>query len=424
MTNDKTSSEKISSTGTEKSSASVETSKDAGNSNYSQEAITAAQSPAASGTVDKSQPAPKKSARHHKKRHVPWMLIFALILIAGLAAGNYWQYQQGQQLIAKVDQLNDQQSALDNQVSNLNSGVATIQDQQKSLETQADQNENVQRTLRNTLDQMSDELKSLATTKGKAPLYWRVSEVEYLLTIANHRLRLERDVQTAKIALQDADTRLRAIADPGLIPVREKISQEINQLDSVSLPDIPGMAAKLNSAIDGISNLPFSQKNLALESEPVVESEKEYKGIGNIFTTVWKDLVDGLFKVQRTDQPIEPLLPPEEKLYLAYNLELKLEQARLTLFNQETDLFRTNLEDIEEWVGNYFDQESAPVINLLQSVAELKKIDLRPSMPDISASLRELRSWMETQQQKNVAFGGSTLQPMLLVRFSDEAMNP
>jgi len=425
MTNEKKSNEKIPATGTEKSSATEETGQDVGKSKHSSNVeLSAAPSSAASETTDKSQPAAKKSSRHHKKRHVPWVLIFALILIAGLGAGNYWQYQQGQQLIAKVDQLNDEQAALGTQVSSLKSGVATIQDQQKSLETQADQNENAQRTLRNTLDQMSDEVKSLATTKGKAPLYWRVSEVEYLLTVANHRLRLDRDVQTAKVALQDADTRLRAIADPGLIPVREKISQEINQLNSVSLPDIPGMAATLNSVIEGISNLPFAQKTLVLESEPTVDSEKEYKGIGNFFITVWQDLVDGLFKVQRTDQPIEPLLPPEEKLYLAYNLELKLEQARLTLFNQETELFRTNLDDIEEWVGNYFDQESAPVINLLQSIAQLKKVDLRPPLPDISASLRELRSWMEAQQQKNVAYGNSALQTTLLARFPAEGLNP
>lgn len=425
MSDEKKSSDKNSATATTKAASTS----DAGIS--SKEAKTgttekpAAQSTAASDTTDKSKSVPKKTIRQHKKKHIPWLLIFALILIVGLGAGNYWQYQQGQQLITQFAQLNEQQSTLDTHISDLDNGVMEIQNRQKSLAAQADQNESAQRTLRGTLDEMSEQIKSLATTKGKAPLYWRVSEVEYLLTVANHRLMLERDVQTATTALQDADSRLRVIADPGLIPVREKISQEINQLKSVALPDIPGMAAQLSSVIEGVSTLPFVQKNLMLESKSTSETEKEFKGVGNFIKTVWQDLVDGLFKVQRSDQPIEPLLPPEEKLYLVYNLELKLEQARIALLNQETALFRTNLEDVEQWVGNYFDQESAPVINLLQTVAQLKQMELRPALPDISASLRELRSWMESQQQKNVAIRDRVSQPTARVVFNKaEAVNP
>lgn len=384
----------------------------------------AAESAAASETADKSKTAAKKTTRH-KKRHVPWVLIFALILIAGLGGGNYWQYQQGQQLIEQVAQLGEQQSSLSNQLTNLDKDVVQTRDQQQTLSAKTEQNEAGQETLRSTLDQMSDQIKSLATTKGKAPLYWRVSEVEYLLTVANHRLMLERDVQTAKTALQDADNRLRVIADPGLIPVREKISQEINQLKIVALPDIPGMAAQLNGLIEGVSTLPFVQKNLELESKSTAETEKEFKGVGNFIKTVWHDLVDGLFKVQRSDQPVEPLLPPEEKLYLVYNLELKLEQARIALLNQETALFRTNLEDVEQRVRNYFNQESAPVTNLLQTVAQLKQVELRPPLPDISASLREIRSWMESQQQKNVASRDHALQSTTRVVFNKaEAINP
>jgi uroporphyrin-3 C-methyltransferase len=365
-----------------------------------------------------AKPAHKKTTRHHRKRHIPWVAVFALILIIGLGAGNYWQYQQGQQLNALVEQLGEQQSALDNQVSDLNQGITELQNQQQSIAARTEQNDSGQRTLLGTVDQMSEQIKSLATAKGKEPLYWRVSEVEYLLTVANHRLALERDVLTAKTALQDADNRLRIIADPGLIPVREKISQEINQLNSVSLPDIPGLAAQLSGIVEGVKTMPFVGKTLTLEAAPTAEADKEFKGVGHFLKTVWHDLINGLFKVQRTDQPIEPLLPAEEKIYLVYNLELKLEQSRLALLNQETALFRTNLEDVESWVATYFDHESAPVANMLQTVAQLKQVELRPPLPDISASLRELRSWMENQQRKNVAEFDHALNSTQLARYN------
>ena len=383
------------------------------------------QSPIKETTENKaSKPAHKKTVRHHRKRHIPWVAVFALILIIGLGAGNYWQYQAGQNLNQLVSQLSAQQSALDSQVADLNNGVNEIQEQQKSLGEKTEQNEAGQRTVLGTLDEMSEQIKSLATSKGKEPLFWRVSEVEYLLTVANHRLMLEGDVLTARTALQDADNRLRAIADPGLIPVREKISQEINQLNSVSLPDIPGLAAQLSGMIENVNQLPFVKKELALESESTPEAEREFTGVGNFLKTVWRDLVDGLFKVQRTDQAIEPLLPPEEKIYLVYNLELKLEQARIALLNRETTLFHTNLEDVRQSVATYFDRESASVTSLLQSVAELKQVELRPQLPDISASLRELRSWLQNQRQKNVASHAVTQEPGYLAHYASEGNMP
>lgn len=371
-----------------------------------------------------SKPVHKKTVRHHKKRHIPWMAVFALILIIGLGAGNYWQYQTGQNLNQLVAQLSAQQSAIDSRIVDLDNGVTAIQEQQKSLVAKTEQNETGQRTVLGTLDEMSEQIKSLATSKGKEPLFWRVSEVEYLLTVANHRLMLEGDVLTARTALQDADNRLRTIADPGLIPVREKISQEINQLNSVSLPDIPGLAAQLSGMIENVNQLPFVKKELALESDSTPEAEKEFTGVGNFLKTVWRDLVDGLFKVQRSDQAIEPLLPPEEKIYLVYNLELKLEQARIALLNRETALFRMNLEDVRQSVATYFDRESASVTNLLQTVAELKQVELRPQLPDISASLRELRSWLQNQRQKNVASHAVTQEPDYLVHYESEGNMP
>jgi uroporphyrin-3 C-methyltransferase len=149
-----------------------------------------------------SKPAHKKTVRHHKKRHIPWVAVFALILIIGLGAGNYWQYQTGQNLNQLVAQLSAQQSAIDSRIVDLDNGVTAIQEQQKSLVAKTEQNETGQRTVLGTLDEMSEQIKSLATSKGKEPLFWRVSEVEYLLTVANHRLMLEGDVLTARTALQ------------------------------------------------------------------------------------------------------------------------------------------------------------------------------------------------------------------------------
>lgn len=376
---------------------------------------TATTSTASEGT---SKTASKKSAKAGKasrgkganageKRPFPILALLAsvaLLLGLVLAAAGFWQYQQSQQLANNIDQLASRQTNFDQQLQALGpiqSDVSVLKQQQQSLLTRIEQGEDSRRSMRVSLDQLSSQVKSLTIAKGKQPLYWRVSEVEYLLTVANRRLTLERDVNTAKEALQDADNRLRAIGDPGLIPVRDKISQELNRLNSVTLPDIPGMAAQLGALVDDTQQLPLLSRNMTMEpndQQTAADAEsKEYSGFRQFVKTVWGDLVDGLFRVQRTDEPVKPLLPPQDRQYLMQNLRLQLEQARLALLQSDTAMFRNNLSDVEHWVQQYFDTEATPVTHVLDTVQELKTEDLTPELPDISASLRELRAWMATQ---------------------------
>ena len=350
---------------------------------------------------------PKKKPEKHKKatppkadekRSIPLVASVALLVAVTVAAAAYWQFQQSRVLSSSIEQLSSRQSAFDKQLDALNDEMGKLGDQQQTLVERAQQSEDSRRSMMVSLDQLSSQLQQLTIAKGKQPLYWRVSEVEYLLTVANYRLTLERDVNTAKTALQDADNRLRSIGDPGLIPVREKISQELSRLNSVSLPDIPGLASKINSLIGDVDQLPFVQKSMSVDSEPVAAGEREYSGFTRFVKTVWQDLVDGLFKVQRSDEPVEPLLPPREKQYLLHNLRLKLEQAHVALLQSNTSLFRTNLADIKQWVQRYFESGAPSVTNMLQTVDALKSTNLEPELPDISNSLRELRAWKVIQQ--------------------------
>ncbi|MGD8558916.1 MAG: uroporphyrinogen-III C-methyltransferase [Gammaproteobacteria bacterium] len=358
-----------------------------------------------------SKPARSRAARSSEKRPFPLIAFLALLIAAVAVAAGLWQYRQSQLILASLDELKNRQTQFQEQLSGLTDDISTVDQKQQSLVDRIEQDEDRQRSLSVSLDQLSSQVKSLTIAKGKQPLYWRASEVEYLLTVANHRLTLARDVKTAKQALQDADNRLRAIGDPGLIPVREKISQELNQLNSVALPDIPGVASQLASLMDSVSQLPFISRAMTMQAHQKSDTagaDKEFDGVGQFVKTVWNDLVDGLFTVQRTDQPVEPLLPPEEKQYLRHNLRLKLEQARTALLQSETPLFRDNLAEVQQWLKQYYDVEAAAVSHVLQTVTDLQDKDLDPQLPDISGSLRELRAWMATQELGSQASSGST----------------
>lgn len=355
---------------------------------------------------DEKTALPKKASRDKStknkagpKRHFPWAATILLLVIVSLAAGNYWQFQQSQIMKQSQAQFGQQLSTAAQSIMSLDSQISETSDQQSSLSQKIQINEQNQQTLQTTLEQMSNQLKELAIAKGKEPLFWKVSEVEYLLSIANHRLILEKDVSTAKTALEDADKRLQAVGDPGLIPVRKQVASEIGMLKQVSLPDIAGMASQLTSMASTIEKLPFVKTARDLDSIDKSVTGKEGEDEANIVSRIVKDIGSGLFTIQRTDEPIEPLLPPEEKQYLKHNLSLKVEQARIALLNQDTELFQKNLLAIEEWTKKYFDPEDAGVASVLQSVATMKQVNLQPDLPDISSSLRNLRAWLSQQKQ-------------------------
>ena len=368
-----------------------------------------------SSQADTAAPKPKskphKSRKHHK---IPWFTLFALLLVFVLAAGNYWLYQQGVVLKQSVARLSTLQSNAEQHISNLNDNIKSTQQQQDELSSNIQHNEAGQQSLLESMHQMSEQMKALASAKGKDPLFWRASEVEFLLSVANQSLILSHNVISAKTALQDADKRLRQIGDPGLIPVRNKISQEINMLNSLSLPDIAGIAAQLNTLSANLAQLPFTAPEISQAPLPNSQSATGFTGLGNTVKQLWDNVVNGLFKIQRTDKPVEPLLPPDEKQYLLHNLKLKLEQARIALLQQQNQMFHASLRDIEQWVSQYFDQDAPAVKELLTSVQSYYAADLEPKLPDISGSLRELHAWME--RQNNVAFITTPGKPSHLVQ--------
>jgi uroporphyrin-3 C-methyltransferase len=294
--------------------------------------------------------------------------------------------------------LSNENTKLRSQLGELQQQISGLQRQDLDFNLQQEQLSGELKLHNDSLKQLSQQFQALAADKGKDPMLWRLAEVEFLLSVANQQLILERDVNTALTALQDADRRLEAIGDPALIPVRKLIASERTALKSVDAPDIPGMALRLSALVDNIQQLPLVSRERA-KTDVAVDDSQLADNVNELMTRIMKDL-KGVVSIRRSDQPIEPLLPPEEQHYLAQNLGLKLEEARIALLRHDTETFRQNLADIQEWVQRYFDLKSAAVTNVIATVDDLRDVELKPELPDISGSLRELRRWLSLQQQQ------------------------
>lgn len=232
---------------------------------------------------------------------------------------------------------------------------------------------------------------ALTTVASQAPptsAEWQRAEVQYLLRIANHRLRLERDVAGALALLRAADAMLAELDDFALFEVRARLTDEIAALERVEGTDVQGLFLRLESLKRQVDALPLRLPELpgsAPAAEPPAAGEGPW----------WSDLlqrVSGYLRVRRLDEPVRPLLAPEEAGYLELNLRLMLERAQLAALRRDELLYDESLASALAWVDEYLDPARAETVRLRDELLALGEIALDQPLPDVSGSLNALRA--------------------------------
>lgn len=313
--------------------------------------------------------------------------VLALLLSLAAGGGVYWLWQQQQVAAQQLssdskNNLAEMQAKLDARINQLSTAQA------KADEAHA----NLERSLANLLDEV-----------GRDRSAWAVAETVYFLQLANARLQLLQDVDTALEALNIADQRLQALGDPGFTPVREKIKSEIAALQVVAKTDLTGTALSLGALAAQIPALPLhvpakhaeqpaAPEVATTDAEPSVW-RRELRKVWNVM----RELVD----VRRTDKRIEPLLKPEEQRLLVQNIQLQLQTARIAVVQRDNKLYKGSLNMAAEWIKSHYDMNAEVTSSVVAQINTLAAVDLSPALPDISASLRLLRGMSEKAARKS-----------------------
>ncbi len=228
---------------------------------------------------------------------------------------------------------------------------------------------------------------------GSSGTQWMIAETEYLLRIANHRLSLARDTDTARVALQLADQRLRDTKDPGWAGVREQIARDVAKLSAFEAPDSAGLASRLTALIEQIPQLAVSSAAVGAKrtpAEPATPSSRE-RSWDTLLDDLWSGFKDTV-RIRQHDAPVQTMLAPEHEFFLYENLKLHLEAARLGLARGDQALFGDNLQVANDLLGRYFEPNDAKTAALRRAIDEMQAIEIRPELPDISLSLRALQT--------------------------------
>jgi len=339
--------------------------------------------------------------------------IFSLAALVG-AGWMWWQDQASQGLeearafkeIARLDSSDSELSLKIGQIRDeLNSLAAgdvgaEFEAMQKRLEADRSKMESVEnatreqlaltRSLQAAADSMHGRLQaseaalaSMSTRELDASDELDISEVDYLLRLANERLQLFSDPAAADQALEVADMHLASLDNPMYLGVRQDIAAARRDLASVDIPDYMEITSHLDSIQSEIASLPFRG------ADPVTTRKEKAAGDG------WWEKVKGVFSnlvtVRRSTDEENKRISLQDKDFIRQRVWLQLEIAHLSLMRRDQEAFRASLKRVQESLSTWFDTGDSAFQTVKQGIDDLMAIEVKVDVPDITAPWSTLR---------------------------------
>lgn len=356
--------------------------------------------PASSGTEIPTLNNPVEKNTRKKSSSGSILLALLSLIVAIVAVGAaYYLWMQQQQMDYRLqsvlqqadDKLQRSERGLDQLQVELHQAALAHDKQQQGLQSEIDE-------LQKQFSSQQLRLQLLSTTDRSE---WQLAELEYLLRLANQRILVGGEIRGAEALLNAADQIVRELDDVALYSVRKSIASDLAAVRAVSELDIQGVYVQLLALAEQVDKLPLfnppkneepkpaSNASLLAPSSDASWLEQSHYQL-NVAT---QELIE-MLGIRHRNYTVEPLLPPEEHFYLRKNIQLKFEQAKSALMAGQQQVYKQSLADAQTWLAKYYQLAGHSSQVALEAINELQQVEVIQSLPDISASLRALKSYL------------------------------
>jgi len=343
----------------------------------------ASSEPPADAGRDAKPPKPRRS----------WFGLFNFLLILAIvgAAGYYWRLEQ--QVKKQYDAtIADLRAQLDTKAaaSRLDSGLSSL----SSLKNEIGGVERKLGELETGQQGLRDSSEKLYELFGRDRADWQLAEVEYLMRVAQHKLILEDDFAGAALTLQAASDRIGLTGDPGLLPVRVTISEEIAELKTRERPDLVGMTLTL-------ARLARQARTLKPGFAPRIDDSGNIQAPAQADASDWrsrvKKFIDSLVEVRH--EAAAPTATEASFANVGETLEDDLKLARWAVLDRDARQYTKLIDRSLKLLREYYDLDNAANHDFMSELQRLSKMQLEPDKPDITGSLRQMQRILS--QRKN-----------------------
>jgi len=315
------------------------------------------------------------------------MLVALIVLGLLLAVYAHWRFGQFDE---RIDRLRGQLVELREAQGRLDARAQTLA---ADLEASRATWRNELRGLRELpgqvgeLGQSVEELRARTDSPQRA---WVRAEALYLLELAERRIKFERDVPTAIVAMESADARLATVDDPAVREIRAKLALELAALRAVPAPDVADVLARIGRLEEQVPELPV----IGMPVSEVRRTEPEPES-SNMLARAWKRIrlaIGDLVSLRRIEPATARLVTQEEESLRRQHLELLLFGARVAAMQPDGAAYTQSLRAALLWLEQYFDASSPLVEAVATEIGALELTIIEPSLPPVGEAGRLLRS--------------------------------
>ncbi|MBN6031969.1 uroporphyrinogen-III C-methyltransferase [Pantoea ananatis] len=349
--------------------------------------------------VDRPSSAQEKSPRN---RNNSGMVLGAVAIVIALAigAGLYLNDKhQAEQQAQTNQELSDQLSTLQKQANSDKQQLAQqLSATEKALETAQSQQAASAKELETLREKM-------ASISGNDVRSWLVAQADYLVKLAGRKLWSDQDVTTAAALLKSADASLADMNDPSVMNVRRALTQDISTLSAISQVDYDGIILKLNQLSNGVDNLRLADNDsddapMDSDSGELSSSIREWRQ--NLVKS-WHNFMDDFITIRRRDNTAQPLLAPNQDVYLRENIRSRLLIAAQAVPRHQEEIYKQSLETVSTWVRAWYDTNDASTKAFLAQLDELSQQNINMDLPDSLESQPLLEKLMQTRVRNLMA---------------------
>lgn len=254
---------------------------------------------------------------------------------------------------------------------------------------------------------LADNLETVKTvaSQGGDVNAFPLAEVDFLLRLADTKLKLERNVPAASLALTAAQQRLKAVDESSLVSVQTMIGEMIGSLRGVQLPDFSGLAHKLAEMQKRIGDLPLKldsgvpdiKNRVKPAADVAVSADAERSWWDRTGEAVWNQF-KSIVVIRRVRSDAPPLIAMEEEFFLRQNLRLELETMRMALLRGDAQAYQDSHDLVDGWLNTYFDTQDSRATAFQDELKALRAVQFNPYIPDLTGLNQAFQEAMTRRQ--------------------------
>ncbi len=339
------------------------------------------------------------------------LLLPVLVVIAVVVLGNlYWQQHNQLATLQTSTALLTQQSAANNgQFSTLQQGQQQLE-QSLVVAQQQDQNQQqVQQQTQVLLVQANTQISSLTAQlasmnqqlllaqqairnqRNNTSSEVLLSEAISMLQLAEQRLLMAHDVNTAITLLQEADGLLKQINSPALASLQNNLAADLLTLQALTIINVEALYQQLAAVsaevevltmVSGSDNPGF----LVPETTGAPTTLKENGWIDSALS-----VLSEYFVVTRQDVAVSPLLTAEQQFLLRKTIGLQLTSAQLSLLNSQQVVYEAALAAAQAGITRWIENSDSRKISVLAELEVLRTSPITNEMPAINLSQQAIK---------------------------------